>query len=542
MKKLTSAQVFVLVCVCGTSFGDEPVSFNWDIRPILSEYCYACHGPDENHREADLRLDDRDAAVDYGAIVAEAPDESLLVERIVTDDPDLIMPPPKGGKKLSREQKDQLIAWIEQGAAYQKHWAFEPVPETVAVPEAGANWARNPIDHFVAETLSKQGLAPNDEADRATWLRRVTFDLTGLPPTLDELAGFLGDNSSDAYEKVVDRLLSSQAYGERMANMWLDVARYADTFGYQNDVAMEVWPWREWVIKAFNRNMPYDQFITEQIAGDLLPGATQDQRLATTFNRLHRQTNEGGSIPEEFRLAGIADRTTTAGTAFLGLTLECSRCHDHKFDPIKQRDFYRLSAYFSDIDEFGLYSHFTFSQPTPALLLYQEGQREQHDAARAEVKKAEQELEQAIRAAREHWQQDRQSLISDLPEVRKPALHMALDGDAEGIAGTATLCNGDKEIVCKDAPEFGRTSPFSFSLWVKPATHQPRMLVLHQSVAAEDSGFHGLQLTIDDGHPEFSMIHFWPGNAVRIQSKASIPTEQWNTWPSRTTAAAAPPA
>ncbi len=527
MKNLTNTLIVVLALLGSPAVADRPVSFNRDIRPILSEYCFACHGPDENHREADLRLDDRDNAVQYGAIVSGAPDESLLVARILSDDVDEVMPPLSGGKTLSGDQKKQLIAWIQQGAIYQQHWAFEPVPKSVAVPQVGGHWTRNAIDHFVAQTLKEKGLAPNEDADRATWLRRVTFDLTGLPPTLEDLDGFLNDESSDAYRKVVDRLLSSRAYGERMATMWLDVARYADTFGYQNDVAMEVWPWREWVIEAFNRNMPYDQFITEQIAGDLLPNATQDQRLATTFNRLHRQTNEGGSIPEEFRIAGIADRTTTAGTAFLGLTLECSRCHDHKFDPIKQRDFYRLSAYFSDIDEFGLYSHFTFSQPTPTTLLYQEKQRETHEGAKADVQQAKRELEQVMHAASTHWQQHRESLIGTLPKVRKPVLYMPLDGLAEGVAGSATLCDGDKEIVCDGAPEFGRTSPFSFSLWVKPAVDQPRMLVLHQSVAAEDSGFRGLQLTIDNGHPEFSMIHFWPGNAVRIQSRKSIPTSRW---------------
>ena len=527
MNNPTGALFFVLALLSSTASSGETLSFNRDVRPILSDYCYACHGPDESHREADLRLDQRDAAVEYGAIVPGEPEASLLVERILSEDPDVVMPPPKGGKKLSDDQKKKLRAWVRQGAIYQKHWSFEPVPKSVAVPDAGGGWARNAIDRFVAKTLDEQGLAPNQEADRATWLRRVTFDLTGLPPTLKQLDAFLHDESSDAYDKVIRRLLSSDAYGERMANMWLDVARYADTFGYQNDVAMEVWPWRDWVIGAFNKNMPYDQFITEQIAGDMLPGATQDSRLATTFNRLHRQTNEGGSIAEEFRLAGIADRTTTAGTVFLGLTLECSRCHDHKFDPIKQRDFYRLSAFFSDIDEFGLYSHFTFSQPTPAMLLYQGQQREKHRAAQAAVQHAEMELDQALRSARSRWKQHRDELISRLPEIRKPALHMPLDGGVKGIVGKATRCNGDKEIVCDGAPEFGRTSPFSISLWVRPAVRQPRMLVLHQSVAAEDSGFRGLQLTIDDGHPEFSMIHFWPGNAVRIQGQASIPTDQW---------------
>ncbi|MCA9049756.1 MAG: DUF1553 domain-containing protein [Planctomycetaceae bacterium] len=525
MKPLTA--IIVAVMFSSTVAAGDAIRFDRDVRPVLSEYCYACHGPDKNHREAELRLDDRESVIDHGAIVAGRPDESPLIDRILSADPDLVMPPPKTGKKLSADQQKLLTDWIRGGAEYQKHWSFEPVAASVPIPDAGGDWARNAIDHFAAEAHIAHQLTPSPEADRAVWLRRVSFDLTGLPPSLAERDAFLADDSADAYETVVERLLASPAYGERMANMWLDVARYADTFGYQNDVAMEVWPWRDWVIGAFNRNLPYDRFLTEQIAGDLLPNATSDQQLATTFNRLHRQTNEGGSIAEEFRLTGIADRTTTAGTAFLGLTLECCRCHEHKFDPIEQREFYQLSAYFSDIDEFGLYSHFTFAQPTPAMLLYKDNQRESHEAALAEVRQAESAYRQALAAARRRWEEHSETLNTSLPEVRAPVLHMSLEGTADGIVGTATECDGDQQIVCEGAPEFGRTSPFTFSLWVRPAVQQPRMLVLHQSVAAEDSGFRGLQLTIDDGRPEFSMIHFWPGNAVRIQTRGTIPLNEW---------------
>lgn len=526
--------LWTVAVACSPALGDESLSFNQDIRPILSEYCFACHGPDENHRSADLRLDQQEDAVDYGAIVPEDPEASLLVERIYSDSPDLIMPPGDAGKKLSEEQKELLVRWIRQGAVYQRHWSFEPIPDQVAVPELDASgasessWAKNPIDHFVAKAHRQRGLGHREEADRATWLRRVTFDLTGLPPTLEELDAFQQDDSADAYEKVVNRLLESPAYGERMASMWLDVARYADTFGYQSDVEMDVWPWRQWVIEAFNRNLPYDQFLTEQIAGDMLPQATDQQRLATAFNRLHRQTNEGGSIPEEFRLTGIADRTTTAGTAFLGLTLECCRCHDHKFDPITKKEFYQLSAYFSDIDEFGLYSHFTHTAPPPAMLLYDGDQREQHQAAKADVAEAESALEAATRNARQRWEGSANSLNLDLPTPRPPVFSMALEGEVPGVVGKATACDGDQEIVCEGAPQFGRVTPFSYSLWVRPAVKQARMIVLHQSRAAEDSGFRGLQLTLDDGHPEFSMIHFWPGNAVRIRAKTEIPLARWS--------------
>ncbi len=420
-----------------------------------------------------------------------------------------------------------LVEWIRQGGEYEKHWSFEPLAESLAVPETVDDWPRRSIDAFVAQMHRRKGLRPTEEADRATWLRRVTFDLTGLPPTLSELSAFLSDESDEAYEQVVERLLKSPAYGERMAVMWLDVARYADTFGYQNDVAMEVWPWRQWVIEAFNRNMPYDQFIIEQIAGDLIEGATREQQLGTAFNRLHRQTNEGGSVAEEFRLTGIADRTTTAGTAFLGLTMECCRCHDHKFDPIKQHEFYSLSAYFSDIDEFGLYSHFTFSAPTPAMLLYEGDQQQQHQAAQQAIAAAEVELDKAMRSARRKWESQADELIGELPEPREPVFALPLEGTVDGVVGQATTCNGDDAIECEDSPQFGRTSVFSYSLWVRPEVEAPRMLVLHQSRAAEDSGFRGLELTIDAGHPQFSMIHFWPGNALRVRAVDSIPIGDW---------------
>ncbi|WP_372896255.1 DUF1553 domain-containing protein [Stieleria sp.] len=528
LKNLTIAACLALALGGGpAAWCQTPISFNSQIRPILSEYCFACHGPDEETRAADLRLDQREPALDYGAIVEGEPDESLLIERIVSEDPDMLMPPPETGKTLTAAQKELLAEWIRQGGEYQKHWSFEPLPETIAIPESADDWPRTSVDPFVAQKHREKGFRPNQEADKATWLRRVTFDLTGLPPTLSELDAFLADSSDDAYEKVVGRLLASPAYGERMAVMWLDVARYADTFGYQNDIPMEVWPWRQWVIEAFNSNMPYDQFITEQIAGDLIPNATVSQRLATTFNRLHRQTNEGGSVAEEFRLTGITDRTTTAGTAFLGLTMECCRCHDHKFDPIKQKEFYQLSAYFSDIDELGLYSHFTFSAPTPAMLLYEGDQQQKHEAAKQAIAEAEASLEAAIQTARIEWQSRQDEWIETLPDPRESVFASPLEGTVDGVVGKATVCNGDDAIECKDAPLFGRTSEFSYSLWVRPESQGPRMMVLHQSRAAEDAAFRGLELTLDDGHPQFSMIHFWPGNAMRVRSVEQIPTERW---------------
>ena len=348
---------FLLTLGLEPSFANEPIEFNRDIRPILSDACFACHGPDKHSRQADLRLDDRDNAISLGAITPGNLDASSILDRIVSDDPDLVMPPPKTGKSISPEQREKLKQWILQGAQYQPHWAFVPVNQQIIAPNLSresiakipqlkndpdaifTDWNKSSIDRFVLEKMIAQGLAPAPQADPLTWLRRVSLDLTGLPPTLPMVESVLADPSETNRAQIVDQLLASDAYGQRMANLWLDVARYADTFGYQADVNMDVWPWRDWVIDAFSKNLPYDQFITWQLAGDLLPNATQEQKLATTFNRLHRQTNEGGSIEEEFRQVYIADRTVTAGTAFLGLTLECSRCHDHKYDPIAQKDF-----------------------------------------------------------------------------------------------------------------------------------------------------------------------------------------------------------
>jgi hypothetical protein len=517
-----------LLAIAASSSADTP-TFNRDVRPILSDLCFACHGPDAKSREADLRLDMLDEALTQGAIVRGDSGASKIMKRILSSTDDERMPPPATGKKLTSEQIHTLRSWIDAGAPYESHWAFERVPPTVVTPRLTppSDWPRQDLDVFVLDAIRSHHFTPASAATKEQWLRRVTLDLTGLPPSVDQLNAFLADHRESAYVRVVDRLLADESFGERMASIWLDVARYADTFGYQNDVAMEVWPWRDWVIQAFNNNLPYDQFITWQIAGDLLPNPTRDQQLATTFNRLHRQTNEGGSIPEEFRQAGIADRTSTVGTAMLGLTLDCSRCHDHKYDPITQRDFYRLAACFSNIDELGVYAHFTFAAPTPAMLLYEGDQEAQHMAAKEEVIRQHQELRHYIDETHNAILSNHDSLLVSLPEPPKPDWSEPLEGDVPGIVGQATKCNGDDEIQCKVAPQLSRTTPFSLSLWVYPAIHQPRTVVLHQSVAAEDSAFRGLQLTLDSGLPEFSLIHFWPGDAIRVKATGAIPLSEW---------------
>jgi mono/diheme cytochrome c family protein len=330
------------------------LSYTRDIQPILAAHCFNCHGLDEHARQAGLRLDVRDlalAALDSGAraIVPGKVAESELLTRIASADSGTVMPPPSFKKPLAPQQIALLRQWVAQGAGYEPHWAFQPArrPEIPAAAGPHVGWPRNPIDHFVLARLAREKLPPAAEASRDTWLRRVSLDLSGLPPTPDERAAFIADQSADAYEKVVDRLLASPRHAERMAMQWLDVARYADTDGYNNDGERTQWPWRDWVIDAFARNMPYDRFVVEQLAGDLLPDASRQQRIATGFGRNHVLTTEGGIIEEEYRVEYVADRIQTTATAFMGLTLQCARCHDHKFDPISQRDYYRLFAFFN---------------------------------------------------------------------------------------------------------------------------------------------------------------------------------------------------
>ena len=357
-----------LLPISGEATEPTDVDFNRDIRPLLSDRCYPCHGPDAESRQADLRLDLKQAA-QQRVLVAGDPQSSELYRRISAPDPDERMPPVDSKLVLSADEIQLIRRWIEKGANGARI-GLSSRPRNVALPKVSNRaWPRNEIDYFVLSRLERESLHPAKSADRATLIRRLSFDLTGLPPALEEIDDFVNDSSAHAYEKVIDRLLASKHFGERMAASWLDVARYSDTYGYQVDRDRYVWPWRDWVIRAFNQNMSYDEFIVQQLAGDLLPNATADQVLATTFNRLHPQKVEGGSVPEEFRLEYVADRTQTFATAFLGLTMQCCRCHDHKFDPITQKEYYQLSAFFDNIDEAGLYSYFTESVPTPTLLL-----------------------------------------------------------------------------------------------------------------------------------------------------------------------------
>ena len=351
--------ILVLACIVaagssGRAQADQTVKFNRDIRPILSEKCFQCHGPDAATRQADLRLDDPSIAE---RVLGPEPERSELLERISSDDPSLRMPPPDSHKRLTADERSLLQAWVEQGAVYQPHWSFI-TPQAPRIPAAATPSAlRNPIDAFIMERLDEEGLQDgklSPPCDKTTYIRRVTLDLTGLPPTPQEVEAFLADDAPGCEERLIDRLLHSVRYGEHMASFWLEAARYADTDGYQNDRYRYMHDWRDWVVLAFNEHRPYDQFVVEQLAGDMLPGGTLKQQIATGFCRNHRINSEDGSIPQEWHVENVVDRVDTFGTVFLGLTVGCARCHDHKYDPVSQREYYQLFAYFNNVPEWGI--------------------------------------------------------------------------------------------------------------------------------------------------------------------------------------------
>ncbi len=346
------------------------ISYNFHVKPILSDRCFNCHGPDENRREAGLRLDEESVAKDEMqespgtyAIVPRKPSQSALIDRIYATDPELIMPPPESKLQLTESEKEILFHWIKQGAPYEKHWAFQK-PEKINIPDD-----IHPVDFFINQKLEDQPLPINPKADKESLIRRVYFDLLGLPPSMAEIDDFLANQDEQSYPLLVDALLQRPSYGERMAADWMDVARYADSDGYLDDKHRDFSPWRDWVIEAFNANMPYDQFVTWQLAGDLIPDANQKSILATAFNRLHRKNSEAGIVFEEYRTEYVADRVHTLGKAFMGLTLECARCHDHKYDPISQKDYYQLFAFFNSTDEMGTAIYGPDQTPSPSLLL-----------------------------------------------------------------------------------------------------------------------------------------------------------------------------
>jgi hypothetical protein len=384
---------------------DDAISFNRDIRPILSDNCFSCHGQDSSKRKAGLRLDEQAHAIEAGAIVPKDAAASELVKRIHSGDPKTQMPPPKSNRRLSAEQKQLLERWIREGAVYDKHWAFV-APRRPPIPAVkGTAWARTPIDAFVLATLEREKLAPAPEADRPTLIRRLCIDLTGLPPTPEEVDAFVADTATNAYEKLVDRLLASRHYGERMALPWLDAARYADSNGFQQDGDTWQWIWRDWVVRALNNDLPFDQFTIWQLAGDLLPNASTDQKIATGFNRNHLLNGEGGAIAEEQRWVNLFDRVDTTATTWLGLTMACAQCHDHKYDPVTMRDYYSMLDAFNRVPESGVPQRQSdrIRVAAPFLELYTEENKDRIKKLETDVAQAEAEAKQVVDKAFQSW-------------------------------------------------------------------------------------------------------------------------------------------
>ncbi len=509
--------------------GATSIDFNRDVRPILADRCFRCHGPDAGPRKRGLRLDTQEgsrALLESGkhAIVPGDLVASELVARIASDDDSEIMPPPELNRPLSEAQKSTLRQWIATGAVYAPHWAFVAPKSHTPPLVANKEWKAGAIDPFVFARLEAEGFAPAPRADRVTLLRRVSLALTGLPPTPEEAAAFGRDESADAYSKAVDRLLASPRFGERMAADWLDVARYADTFGYQSDWDCQTWPWRDWVIGAFNRDLAYDEFVREQIAGDLLPGATRDQKLATAFNRLHRATNEGGSIDEEFRQEYVSDRVATASTAFLGLTVECARCHDHKYDPISQQDYYSLGAFFA-IDESGTYAYSHRATSPPALRLPSAEQEVELARLAGALTEAESIHRKTLAAQHDAFVQ--WSKTSPTIEVAPALRQFPLDGEIEGPSGKATALDGDSGPSFGDVPAFRRCDPYSLVFWMRCPDTKQRATVIHTAPFTIESDQQGYQLMLEDGRLAFEVIHFWPGSAAAIKTSEAFPLARW---------------
>lgn len=512
------------------------LDYNRDVRPILADRCFRCHGPDAAARKRGLRLDTFEGATATSksgarAIVPGDVAASEAARRMRSDDADEMMPPPEMHRPLSDAERETLLAWIEQGAEYAPHWAYVP-PKRVGAPQLGAEedrWCRDDIDRFVVARLASQSLEPSREADRASLLRRASLVLTGLPPTPEETAAFEADARADAYEREVDRLLASPRYGERMAADWLDVARFADTFGYQSDRECRTWPWRDWLIGAFNENLRYDEFLRDQVAGDLLPNATLDQRIATAFNRLHRQTNEGGSIDEEFRQEYVSDRVHTFGTAFLGLTIECARCHDHKYDPIPQRDYYSLCAFFGSIDEAGTYAYTTGATPPPTMRLPTDGDRAELASLARDVAAAEDAYRATI--ARRQGAFDEWRASATRVELAPPVKRMPLDGEEgaaiHGPTGRATLFDGDHGPSFADVPAFRRCDAYSLAFWMRTPDAKERATLVHTSNFTIESDQQGYQVMLKDGHLSWEVIHAWPGSAAAIRTRDPVPIDRW---------------
>lgn len=572
---LISLTLAWLCCACAPALPPEveaeltslpaDLDYNLHVKPILSDKCFACHGPDKAKQKAGLRLDIAENAY---AQLEESPgkvaiakgslNRSEMFHRILSSDPEYVMPTPESHLSLSNREKAILIKWIKDGAEYQPHWAFVP-PQKPKIPTINNKaWAKNSIDHFVAKTLEAEKLKPAPEAPKELLLRRLSLDLTGLPPTLEEIDAFLNDKSPNAYEKQVDRLLQSPHYGEKMAVDWLDLARFADSHGYTVDRLRDMSPYRDWVIQAFNRNQPYDQFIQWQLAGDLLPKPSREMLIATAFNRNHPQNMEGGIIEEEFQTEYVVDRTNTFGDAFLGLSLSCARCHDHKYDPISQENYYQIFSFFNNVKEAGQIS-WDDALPTPTLPLPTKKQEEIIRFINKSIAEQEQKLEQAKKDSKadfEKWLQSKtyQKLAKEqIPQAGLQA-HYTFDGNKlhnlvkpsqigvmkreTGMtgdkpnfvphnAGQALLLDGDVYLDLGEVGVFRKSEPFSIGMLVNIPKDLKEGVIFHKSSAERLYNFRGFHVLLKNNRLEINMAHTAPSNALTRVSKQDVPRDRW---------------
>ncbi len=569
LKSPTLALLLGLLVACTSPLPDDvaeayqllpdQLDFNVDVKPIISDKCFACHGPDQAQIKGGLQL--HEAAAAFAPLpnspgkVALSPGrlaKSEVYHRIISTDPEYLMPTPASNLALTAREKAVLIKWIEQGAEYKPHWAFQK-PERQDPPEAA--WpVANDIDHFVFSKLAGKGMEPSEEADRELLLRRVSLDLTGLPPTVEEIDAFLADPSPDAFEKQVDRLLDSPHFGEKMTTDWMDLARFADTHGYTVDRYRDMSPWRDWVIDAFNENMGYDDFITWQLAGDLLPNPTKEQILATGFNRLHPQNQEGGIVDEEFRVEYVADRTALFGQGFMGLTLSCARCHDHKFDPVSQKEFYELFSFFNNVNETGQIS-WDNATPVPTLMLPTEEQQSIMAYLEQAVEKEEKDLDR-VKAGEQkaadrwinegHYQKltatrPSKGLVGDFPlngdldnRAAKSSGHMERTFSSsespnfqKGKEGQGLLLDGDAWLDLEHVGVFKRNNAFSVALWVKLPKELDEGVIFHKNDGSRLYSFKGYSLYLIDDRLELMLAHTWPDNAIIRRTQAPVPRNEW---------------
>lgn len=530
---------------------DTAVKYNRDVRPILFENCFACHGPDSAARQADLRLDHREAAVDMSAIAPGDPVASEMIRRILSEDPDEQMPPPETKKKVTDEQKQLLVRWIKEGAEYQPHWSLIP-PVRPAVPTVGNNtWVRNPIDNFVAARLEEAGLAPAPEADRRTLARRASLDLIGLPPSPALVEEFVNDAAPDAYERLVDKLLASPKWGEHRGRYWLDAARYADTHGIHFDNYREMWSYRDWVIKAFNDNMPFDKFTIENLAGDLLPGATLDDRIGSGFNRCNITTNEGGAIAEEYAVLYTRDRVETTSKVWMGLTAGCAVCHDHKFDPLSQKEFYELAAFFNNTTQTPMDGN--VKDTPPIVTVPNAADAKRWDEVAKELPAAKALVDSRRGDARpefDAWlaQAKPEDVAAEVPtsdlelfaplddgektvryELRGKLVKAKLPKTVEWrdgrVGAKAAYLNQGSILSVREAGDFDANQAFSYAAWVKLPANDGSGAVLSRMDDRRD--FRGWDLWVEGRRIGTHLVDRWPDNAIKVVSRDQVPADQW---------------